>query len=81
MAYIIRGLQEKIKKFVYLWGNQYSHRVPMAEVGVLLRPVTGSNVQVTPHLRYITLRRVLRKKYLGLGLHRRHRGLAMKGKS
>ena len=53
----------------------------MAEVGVLLRPITGSNVQVTPHLRYITLGKVPRKRYMGLGLHMRHRGLDIKGKS
>ena len=53
----------------------------MAEVGVLSWPLTGSNAQVTSHLRYITLKRVLRKIYGGLGLHRRHRGLYMKGKS
>ena len=52
----------------------------MAEVGVLLWPLTGSNAQVTPHLRYITLGKVLRKGYPGLGLHRRHRGLDMKVK-
>ena len=44
MAYIIRGQQEKFKKFVYLRGNYYSHGVPLAEVGVLPRPPTGSNV-------------------------------------
>ena len=53
----------------------------MAEVGVLSWPLTGSNAQVTSHLKYITLGRVLRRRYLGLGLHRRHRGLYMKGKS
>ena len=55
--------------------------MPMTEVGVLLRPLTGSNVEVTPHLRYITLWKVLRKRYSVLGLHQRHRGLDMKGKS
>ena len=53
----------------------------MAEVGVLLRPITGSNVQVTPHLRYIALGKVPRKRYMGLKLHMRHGGLDMKGKS
>ena len=53
----------------------------MAEVGLLSWPLTGSNSHVTPHLRYITLGKVLRKRYPGLGLHRRHRGLDMKGKS
>ena len=53
----------------------------MAEVGLLLWPLTDSNAQVTPYLGYITLGKVLRKRYLGLGLHRRHRGLDMKGKS
>ena len=43
MAYIIWGQQEKFKKFVYSRGNQYSHRMPMAEVGVLSRHLTGSN--------------------------------------
>ena len=47
----------------------------MAEVGVLSLPLTGSNAQKTPHLRYITLGEVLRKRYPGLGLHRRYRGL------
>ena len=51
MAYIIRGQQEKFKTFVYLRGNYYSHCVPMAEVGVLSWPLTGSNAQVTSHLR------------------------------
>ena len=55
--------------------------MPMTEVGVLLRPLTGSNVEVTPHLRSISLGKVLRKRYSGLRLHRRHRGLDMKGKS
>ena len=50
MAYIIRRQQEKFKKFVYSRGNLYSHRMPMAEVGVLSWPLTGSNAQVTPHL-------------------------------
>ena len=44
MAYIIRRQQEKFKKFVYSRGNEYSHRMPMAEVGVLSRHRTGSNV-------------------------------------
>ena len=44
MAYIIRRQQEKFKKFVYSRGNQYCHRMPMAEVGVLPRHLTGSNV-------------------------------------
>ena len=52
----------------------------MAEVGVLSWPLSGSNVYLTPHLRWITLGKVLRKGYPGLGLHRRHRGLYMKGK-
>ena len=81
MAYIIRGQQEKFKKFVYSRGNLYSHCVPMAKVGVISWPLTGSNAHVTHHLRYITLRQVLKKRYPGLGLHRRHRGLHMKGKS
>ena len=55
--------------------------MPMAELGVLSRPLTGPNAQVTPHPRYITLGKVLRKRYPGLGLHRCHRGLDMKGKS
>ena len=55
--------------------------MPMAEVGVLSWPLTGSNAHVTPHLRYITLWKVPRKIYPGIGLHRRHRGLYMKGKS
>ena len=55
--------------------------MPMAEVGVLSRHLTGSNVLLTPHLRYITLGKARRKRYPGLGLHRRHRGLYMKGKS
>ena len=53
----------------------------MAEVGVISRHLTGSNAQVTPHLKNITLGKVLRKRYPGLGLHRRHRGLDMRGKS
>ena len=44
MAYIIRRQQEKFKKFVYSRGNEYSHRMPMTEVGVLSRHLTGSNV-------------------------------------
>ena len=44
MAFIIRRQQEKFKKFVYSRGNEYSHRMPMAEVGVLSRHLTGSNV-------------------------------------
>ena len=44
MAYIIKRQQEKFKKFVYLRGNEYSHRIPMAEVGVFSRHLTGSNV-------------------------------------
>ena len=53
----------------------------MAEVGILSRHLTGSNAQVTPHLKNITLGKPLRKRYPGLRLHRRHRGLYMKGKS
>ena len=53
----------------------------MAEVGVLSWPLTGSKAKVTPHLRQITLGEVLRKRYPGLGLHRMHMGLDMKGKS
>ena len=53
----------------------------MAEVGTLSRHLTGSNAQVTPHLKNITLGKPLRKRYPGLRLHRRHRGLDMKGKS
>ena len=44
MAYIIRRQQEKFKKFVYSRGNEYRHRMPMPEVGVLSRHLTGSNV-------------------------------------
>ena len=51
MAYIIRRQQEKFKKFVYSRGNYYSHRMPMAKVGIPLWPLTGSNAQVTPDLR------------------------------
>ena len=53
----------------------------MAEVGILSRHLRGSNAQVTPHLKNITLGKPLRKGYPGLRLHRRHRGLDMKGKS
>ena len=44
MAYIIRRQQDKFKKLVYSRGNEYSHRMPMAEVRVLSRHLTGSNV-------------------------------------
>ena len=54
--------------------------MPIAEVGVLSRPLTGSNAQVTPHLRSIPFGNDLRKRYSGHGLHRRHRGLYLKGK-
>ena len=44
MAYSNRRQQEKFKKFVYSRGNLYSHHITMAEVGVLSRHLTGSNI-------------------------------------
>ena len=44
----IRGRQEKFKKFVYPRDNLYSHHIPLAEIGVIIVPLKGSNGMVTP---------------------------------